>query len=56
MGWMAAMASTPKLSAWAASSQLSAVLLQATWAMIVILPLATSITFSSSSLRSATDW
>ena len=56
MGGMAAMASTPWASAWAASSRLSAVLLQATWAMTVSLPLATAITFSSTSLRSATLW
>ena len=36
--------------------RLSAVLLQATWAMTVSLPLASAITFSSTTLRSATLW
>ena len=56
MGGMAAMASTPQRSAWAASSALSAVLLQAMWAMTVILPLASLMTASSTALRSATLW
>ena len=56
MGGMAAMASTPRLSAWAASSRLSAVLLQATWAMMTTLPLASAMTFSSTTLRSSTPW
>ena len=54
-GGIAAIASTPRLSAWAASPMLSAVLLQATWAMMTMRPLAASTTFSSTSLRSATD-
>ena len=48
------MASTPRLSAWAASTWLSAVLLHATWAMTTTLPLASAITFSSTTLRSST--
>ena len=56
MGGMAAMASAPCSWAWAASSRLSAVLLQATWAMTVSFPFASAITFSSTSLRSATLW
>ena len=48
------MASTPKLSACLASSTLSLVLLQATWAITVSLPLATSMTFSKINFRSAT--
>ena len=50
MGGMEAMASTPTLSACLASSTLSAVLLQPTWAMTVILPLASLITASSTLL------
>ncbi len=48
------MASTPRDWAWAASSRLSAVLLQATWAMTVSLPPTSAITFSRVSFRSAT--
>ena len=42
MGGMAAMASTPRPCAWAASYRLSAVLLQATWAMRTQRPAAAS--------------
>ena len=53
MGGMEAMASTPTLSAWRASSMLSAVLLQPTWAITVSLPLASLITASRTVLRSS---
>ena len=56
VGGMAAMASTPSLAAWAASSWLSFVLLQATWAITVRRPAPSSITASRVFFLSSTDW
>ncbi len=50
------MASTPRLSAWAARTRLSFVLLQATWAMTVTFPPAAFITCSNVSFLSSTLW